>query len=205
MLFLPTFLALAGVTLVAAMSPGPDFVITIYYSARSRREGIFVVLGIISALSIWIIGSIAGLEVLLAQVNWLVRILRTFGALYLIYLGIRAILHGHHSAPSSPVSSISTSGLTAWRIGFLSDISNPKVLAFFSSIFIVLFPAHPPLWVEVTSVILMLSINIAWYCLIVFAFSLKQVSRVYYKIRRWIGYLTGAIFIGLGIRLLLER
>lgn len=205
MSYLPSLLTLVGVTLVGAMSPGPDFATTVYYSARSRREGVFVALGITSALSVWIIGSMAGLEVLLAHVNWLVQIMRTLGALYLVYLGIRAILHAHHPAPFSSASSITASGFAAWRVGFLSNIGNPKVLAFFSSIFIVLFPAHPPLWVEVASVVLMLSINIVWYCLVVFVFSLKPVMRVYQQAKRWIDYLTGAIFVALGVRLALER
>ena len=205
MSYLPSLLTLVGVTLIGAMSPGPDFATTVYYSTRSRREGIFVALGITSALLVWIVGSMAGLEVVLAQVNWLVQIIRVFGALYLIYLGIRAIFHAHSPAPSSSVSPITTSGLAAWRVGFLSNIGNPKVLAFFSSVFVVLFPAHPPLWVEAASVALMLSINIVWYGLIVFAFSLKPVTRVYQKAKRWIGYCTGAILVALGVRLVLER
>lgn len=205
MSYLPSLLTLAGVTLVGAMSPGPDFATTVYYSTRSRREGIFAALGITSALSVWIIGSMAGLEVVLAQVNWLVQIIRMLGALYLISLGIRAILHAHHPAPSSSASPITASGLAAWRVGFLSNMGNPKVLVFFSSIFVVLFPAHPPFWVEAASVALMLSINIVWYSLVVFAFSLKPVTRVYQKAQRWIGYLTGVIFVALGVRLALER
>ncbi|WP_126548163.1 LysE family translocator [Dictyobacter kobayashii] len=87
MSYLPSLLTLVGVTLIGAMSPGPDFATTVYYSTRSRREGIFVALGSTSALSVWIIGSMAGLAVVLAQVNWLVQIIRLLGALYLIYLG----------------------------------------------------------------------------------------------------------------------
>ncbi|GHO76549.1 threonine transporter [Ktedonobacter sp. SOSP1-85] len=205
MAYLPSLLTLVGVTLVGAMSPGPDFATTVYYSTRSRREGIFVALGITSALSVWIIGSMAGLAVVLAQVSWLIHIIRLLGALYLIYLGVRAILHAHHAAPSSSVAAITASRLAAWRVGFLSNIGNPKVLAFFSSIFVVLFPVHPPFWVEAASVALMLGVNIVWYSLVVCVFSLKPVTRLYQKGKRWIGYLTGALFVALGVRLALER
>ncbi|WP_126548164.1 LysE family transporter [Dictyobacter kobayashii] len=51
----------------------------------------------------------------------------------------------------------------------------------------------------------MLSVNIVWYSLVVCAFSLKPVTRVYQKAKRWIGYLTGALFVALGVRLALER
>jgi threonine efflux protein len=205
MSYLPSLIALAGVTLIGAMSPGPDFATTVYYSTRSRREGVFVALGITSALSVWIIGSMAGLEVLLAQVSWLVEIIRTLGALYLAYLGIRTILHAHLPIPPSSAPSGTTSDFPAWRVGFLSNIGNPKVLAFFSSVFVILFPANPPLWVQVASVVLMLLINIGWYGLVVCLFSLGPVAHVYRRAKRWIDYITGGIFVALGARLALER
>ena len=59
MSYLPSLMTLAGVTLVGAMSPSPDFATTVYYSTRSRREGIFVTLGITSALALWIMGPLA--------------------------------------------------------------------------------------------------------------------------------------------------
>ncbi|HEU5379789.1 MAG TPA: LysE family transporter [Ktedonobacteraceae bacterium] len=205
MSYLPNLATLAGVTVIAAMSPGPDFAATVLYSTRSRRGGLFVMLGIVSALSIWIIGSMAGLEVLLARVNWVINVLRVLGSLYLVYLGIRTLFHAHQPAPLSTESSFTTSAFAAWRVGFFSDIGNPKVLAFFSSIFVILLPANPPLWVEITSVILMLFINIIWYSLVVYVFSLKPVMRIYRQAKRWIDYVTGVVFIVLGVHLALSR
>lgn len=201
MSYLPALLALAGVTLVAAVSPGPDFVVTVHYSTHSQREGTFVALGVISALLVWIIGSIAGLEILFAQVSWLAEIIRILGAFYLIYLGIKTIHHARLPVPPSSTSLVITSSFSAWRVGFLSDIGNPKVLAFFSSVFLVVFPAHPPLWVQLVSIILMLIINIGWYGLVVYLFSLGPVAHLYRRTKRWIDYITGGIFVVLGIRL----
>lgn len=205
MSYLPSLMTLAGVTLVGAMSPGPDFATTAYYSTCSRRAGIFVALGITSALALWIMGSMAGLEFLLVRVHWVVEILRALGALYLVYLGIRTIAHAHRPAPQGSSPAVMTSGLPAWRVGFLSNMGNPKVLAFFSSVFVVLFPANPPLWVEAASVILMLLINIGWYGLVVCLFSLRPVTRSYRRAKRWIDSITGGVFVALGAHLAFER
>ena len=205
MSYLPSLITLAGVTLVAAMSPGPDFATTVYYSTRSRREGIFVALGVNSALSVWIIGSMAGLGVLLAQVNWLVEIIRTLGALYLVFLGIKIILSARHPIPSASALLGTDSNFSAWRVGFLSNIGNPKVLAFFSSIFVVLFPISPPLWIQGVIVVLMLLINIGWYGLVACMFSLRPVAHMYQRTKRWIDCITGGIFVALGIHLVIER
>src|SRR5690349_6543011 len=96
MSYLPSLIARAGVWTLAIMSPGPDFAATVQYATtRSRRDGMLIALGITSALSLWIIGSMVGLGVLLARMSWLIEIIRTAGACYLVYLGIKTILSAH--------------------------------------------------------------------------------------------------------------
>lgn len=211
MSYLPNLVALVGVWIAVVISPGPDFAATVQYAtARSRREGIFVALGITTALSLWIIASMVGLGVLLARVGWLLELIRMLGALYLVYLGIKTILQAHHplqqeqKTPSTNTP-VPTRGLSAWRVGFLTNISNPKAIAFFSSLFIVLLPVHPPLWVQTTSVVLMLLIAAGWFCFVACLFSLAPVTRAYRRAKRWIDYLTGGIFVALGLRLALEN
>lgn len=206
MTYLPHFITLAGVWVVMVISPGPDFAVTVQYAtARSRRDGLLVALGITSALSIWIVGSMAGMGVLLTHVSWLVTIIRALGALYLLYLGVRTWLQAHRPS-AQPVSITKMQhGLSAWRVGFLTNISNPKAVAFFSSLFVVLLPANPPLWVQATSVVLMLGIAVCWFCIVACLFSLKPIRHAYSRAKRWIDYLTGGVFIVLGIRLAVER
>jgi threonine efflux protein len=204
--YLPRLMVLIGVWVVAVISPGPDFAATVQYAtARSRRDGVLVALGIISAMSIWIISSMVGLGVLLARVSWLIEIIRTIGALYLVYLGIKTILHAHHPAPLPSSKPAPTRGFSAWRVGFLTNISNPKALAFFSSLFVVLLPANPPLWVQAASAVLMLMIAACWFCIVACLFSLGPVTSAYRRAKRWIDYMTGGIFVALGIRLAVEK
>jgi threonine efflux protein len=204
--YLPRLLVLVGVWALAVISPGPDFAATVQYAtARSRRDGVLVALGITSALSIWIIGSMVGLGVVLARMSWLVEIIRTVGALYLVYLGIRTILHAHHPATLASNKPVAKPGFSAWRMGFLTNIGNPKAVAFFSSLFVVLLPANPPLWVQAASVVLMLLIAACWFCVVAYLFSLGPVTNAYRRAKRWIDYITGGIFVVLGIRLAVER
>ncbi len=92
MLYLPQLLALAGVWAIVVISPGPDFVATVHHTvSRSRRDGLLVALGIAASTTIWATVSIVGLGVLFARFSWLVEIIRTTGALYLTYLGIKMI------------------------------------------------------------------------------------------------------------------
>lgn len=204
MFYLPTLLALSGIWILVVMTPGPDFVATVHYSTtRSRRDGILVALGITSALTIWIIGSLVGLEYLMARAAGLVEVIRTLGALYLIYLGIKTITHAHR-----PISSLDTSptrGFAVWRVGFLTNLGNPKAAAFFSSLFIVMLPSNPSIWFQTVCVVVMLAIALIWFSIVAWVFSADPIIKVYQRAKRWIEYITGSIFILLGARLALGK
>ncbi|GHO49562.1 LysE family translocator [Ktedonospora formicarum] len=204
--YMASLTLLAGVWLLAIISPGPDFAATVQYAtARSRREGIMVALGITSAIAIWIVGSMLGMGILMARLSWLVELMRIGGALYLIYLGVRSIMSAHRAAPEKVDIVPQKSGLSAWRVGFITNISNPKAVVFFSSLFVVILPANPPLWLQVASAALMLVMAAGWFCIVACLFSLAPITRAYRHTKRWIDYVTGGIFIALGIRLAVER
>ncbi len=206
MSYLPHLLTLIGVWVVVTITPGPDFAVTLHYAtARSRRDGVLVALGVATGLTIWITGSMAGLGVLFAHFSWLVEIIRTLGALYLTYLGIKMILSAHRPPPEIAAGVAPTRRLSAWGIGFLSNLSNPKLAAFFSSLFAALLPANLPLWVQGTTVVVMLAVTTAWLCIVACVSSLGPIVRGYRRVKRWIDYITGGLFVALGVRLAVER
>src|SRR5262249_25018784 len=148
---------------------GPDFIVTIRYSiAYSRRDGVFVALGIATGTTIWVTVGIIGLGVLFTKLSWLVFIMRTVGALYLACLGIKAIFKAHHPMQTLIVGaeSLSSRRMSAWRVGFFTNISNPKALAFFASIFVALLPVHPPFWFQVTIILIMVVTVATWFCIV---------------------------------------
>ncbi len=206
MSYLPHLLTLIGVWVVVTITPGPDFGVTIRYAtARSRRDGVFVALGVATGLTIWITGSMAGLGVLFAHFSWLVEIIRTLGALYLTYLGIKMILIAHRQPLEFAAGVVPTRRFSAWRIGFLSNLSNPKLAAFFSSLFAALLPANLPFWVQGTMVLVMLAVTTVWLCIVACFSSLGPIVRFYRRAKRWIDYITGGLFVALGVRLAVER
>jgi threonine efflux protein len=206
MSYLPHLLTLIGVWAIVTITPGPDFAVTLHYAtARSRRDGVYVALGIVTGLTIWITGSMAGLGILFAHFSWLVEIIRTLGALYLTYLGIRMILSARRPPIEIAAGVKPTCRLFAWRTGFFSNISNPKLAAFFSSLFAALLPANLPIWMLGTIVVVMLAVTTAWLFLVVCVSSLGPIVRYYRRVKRWIDYITGGLFVALGVRLAVER
>ena len=209
MFYVPQLALLMGVWAIAVISPGPDFVATVHLAvSRSRRDGILAGLGVTSGIALWIIASMAGLSVLFAQVIWLVDLFRLLGALYLLYLGVRTLWSAYRPQPSGEMlDNEPQSGRrgSSWRIGFLTNVGNPKALAFFGSIFAVLLPAHPPLWFQCVCILLMLGMAVAWFSTVACLFSFGPVARGYQRLKRWLDLVTGCLFVALGLRLALSR
>jgi threonine/homoserine/homoserine lactone efflux protein len=223
-------LPLFGVWLLAVVTPGPDFLVTVQYATRrSRRLGMLVGLGVASGILVWATGSMLGLSVLFARLSWLYDIVRFAGAAYLVYLGVRTLwsarrrnggaardvdppevdpVHADALPADPPLAVTSETGpgaLRAWRVGFLTNISNPKAAAFFSSLLGALMPVQTGGALRVLVVAVLVCITLAWYTLVSALFGLAPVARLYRRARRWIDRVMAAVLIALGARLALDR
>src|SRR2546427_8372117 len=126
-------LAFAGVSLLLAVTPGPDMaVVTKNALAHGRRGVLLTTSGIALALSIWVTATAVGLSAVLRASGELLFALKLAGAVYLAYLGVRTLLDSRRrpadlladAPPPAPAHAI-------FRQGFLSAISNPKLRVFF--------------------------------------------------------------------------
>src|SRR5262245_49789735 len=93
MTFWTGFMVITVVHLLAAASPGPDFVyVTKQSLAFGRRAGMLASLGIALGLGIHIVYSAAGLAAVIAHsAKWMLAI-KLAGGGYLIYLGIKGLM-----------------------------------------------------------------------------------------------------------------
>ena len=211
--YAPHLLALLGVWLLAVITPGPDFVVTSRYAvARSRRDGALVGLGVASGVAIWVTLSLAGLGFAMVYLRGPLAVLRLLGAFYLVFLGAQALWSAArprrtqgeegdaHTDVARPLRR-----LPSWLIGFLTNIGNAKALAFFTSIFALLLPANPPLWLDAAILVGMVSISAGWFSLVALLFSLAPIARAYHRAHRWIDALTGGVFVALGVELAANR
>ncbi len=86
------FLLITSVHLLAAASPGPDFVLVSQQTlAKGRRTGLICSVGITLGLSIHIIYSVLGLATVIAHSQPLLTAIKWLGGSYLIYLGWQGI------------------------------------------------------------------------------------------------------------------
>lgn len=156
--------------------------------------------------TIWVTLSVFGLNFVLARYQWLGGLIRTAGACYLIYLGLRLMLSSKvapslAAVPAAPARSM----LRAFRSGLLTNLSNPKTAAFFASLFVVMMPPDPPLAAQLAAIVLIVTISATWYGLVALTFSAGPAARIYRRGRRVIDVVSGGLFVAFGVKLFATR
>lgn len=195
-----------GVWSITVLSPGPNFFATAYTAtAQNRRTGLFVALGIAVGTSVWATGSLMGLGILFQHAAWLYMAVKIIGGLYLIYTGIRMVMTARQSlAQPDATSPDLTSGRAFWR-GLIVDLSNPKAAIFFTSLFAVAVPPTAPGWFQIMIVSLVVTMAGGWYMLVAVIVNAGPIARFLAKAQKTIGYVTGAVFMGLGVKIIADR
>jgi len=192
--------------LATTLSPGPNVLLVVRNALRYGPPAMAVtLLGNLSAQLVVTSGVALGVGALLIAIPTAFLVLKIVGAGYLIYLGLRQLFTRIPAIqPKGEVKVYPSS--SNWKIGteaFLVSVSNPKTLIFLCA-FLPQFLDHdrPILWqfmmmyVTVAAIVVIVH---SVYCYTAYRFS-KRLSSA-----RWVVALkrtTGAIFIGLGVRLL---
>jgi RhtB (resistance to homoserine/threonine) family protein len=131
-------LAFIGVSLVVICTPGPDTVLTIRNTlAGGRRGGVFTAAGVSAGQLTWTVASALGLAALLQASQAVFGWLKLAGAAYLIYLGVRSLISAwrrQQFIASELQAPRRLRGSAALRQGLISNLANPKMIAFFLSV-----------------------------------------------------------------------
>ena len=204
--FLLPLLGLALVHLLAVTSPGPSTVVVIQTAAVSgRRGGLLAALAMMAGALAWAAAALYGLQALFARFEWLYLAFRFAGAIFLIYLAIMLWRHARDPLPEVDVSA--GPGTAGWQIflrALLLQLSNPKIMVFFGSIFLSLLPADLPAWME-GSVLLLVAFNeFTWFALLALLFSGGTARAFYRRSKFWLDRIMGGALALLGLRLALS-
>lgn len=206
------FFALCTLALIhfcALMTPGPDFLMVSQTAiSRSRRDSIYVVLGITTGAMVWALLAMLGLNFLFEQFSWLKRAMLILGGLYLCWLGylmLRSAFSTKSAQGTTPVIEVPTSAGLSFAKGLLTNLSNPKAVIYFGSVFS-LFLSNPKLehWHGLLFLIVSLE-TVLWFSLVAFVFSLPRCKAAYENASRWIDGISGGLFTLLGMFLIGNR
>jgi len=192
--------------LVLVVTPGPDmaFVLGQTLSGGARR-GWAATAGVYAGVLVHIGLAAAGVAALVAANPALFTALRLAGAAYLVYLGVQGLRAAFRPAAGAAPSATVQPGLgAAFRQGFVTNLLNPKVGLFFLA-FVPLFvdPARSAPWLQM----LVLGPMLPLMAIPFYAVLITAAARLAGRVRggaagRWLDGAAGALFLGLGLRLL---
>ena len=200
-----------GLFLVASialiLAPGPD---SLYVLARGlgqgRRAGLVAALGSSSGLLVHTTLAALGLAVLLQTSEIAYTVVRVGGALYLIYLGVRALLSRERFAVGATASQFSPQRM--YLQGMLTNVLNPKVALFFIAFLPQFADPHTPSF-ALSMLTLGLTFAMLTVCYLTLVGTLSgALGRTLLSQPRVAGamrWVTGGVFIGLGLRLLIPE
>jgi RhtB (resistance to homoserine/threonine) family protein len=203
--------AFAGVAALLIITPGPDTaVVTKNALLHGRRTALGTALGVNTGLLVWTVASAFGLAALVRASSVAFDALKFAGALYLIWLGIQALRAAHRSAPGL-IAPRSTSrpqagGLFGFRQGVASDLANPKIAVFFTSLLPQFVSHHgATLWPFLLLGGLFVAMTTAWLSGFAVAASRASGALRRPRVKRALDRFTGVVLIAFGLRLATEH
>jgi threonine/homoserine/homoserine lactone efflux protein len=199
---------LVGFLLVAAVvivTPGQDTALTIRNTlAGARRGGVATAAGVSAGQAAWTVATSVGLAAVIAASEPLFRAVKLAGAAYLVLLGLQSL----HSALrrrtcASPRAAVSVGARRAFRQGLVSNLGNPKMAVFFTSLL-------PQFGGESFGALLALGLvfcSMTFVWLSAYAAAVAKAGDVLRRsaIRRVLDAIVGAALVALGLRLASER
>lgn len=203
MTFQPTPLeAVALFTIVlaiglGAMSPGPSFVMVARTAlAATPAHGRLAALGIGAASLIFSVAAVTGLGVVFLAAEWLFVAVKVAGGAFLVYLGIQMWRsRGSHAEIEAERTG---GGSRTFLTALLTQMSNPKAIVVYASVFASALPTNPSLWLMVAIPVCVAAVETLWYLIVATVLSRQSAQQTYRRWSRAIDRTAGSILGGLG-------
>jgi threonine/homoserine/homoserine lactone efflux protein len=192
-------LAFLAVAVVVIVTPGQDTALTVRNTlAGGRRAGVRTAIGVVTGQAVWALAASAGVAALLVASEPAFVALKLAGAAYLVYLGAQALLAAVRRRPPPAHEAHAAAGGHELRQGLLSNLGNPKMAVFFSS----LLPQFGDSFAALLGLgLLFCALTLTW--LTAYAFALARAGDVLRRprVRRAIDAVTGTALVVLVLRL----
>jgi threonine/homoserine/homoserine lactone efflux protein len=204
--------AFLGIAVLVIVTPGQDTALTIRNTLLGGRAGgTSTALGVATGQALWTLATSAGLAALLVASEPVFAAVKLAGAAYLVFLGAHALWGALRPSAGTPARANQErparrlAPAAALRQGIVSNLGNPKMAAFFTS----LLPQFAPPGDAAFVAPLLLGLT---FCLLTlgwltgYALVVAKAGDVLRRplIRRALDGLTGAVLVALGLRLAAE-
>jgi threonine/homoserine/homoserine lactone efflux protein len=191
------------IAVVVTLTPGPGTATILRVAARDgRRAALSAIVGNSAGVLVWGVLSAVGVSSLILASQLAFDALRLVGAAVLIVIGLRSLLQRHRGSESPREDK--PRRRAGWRSGLVTSVSNPKLAVFFVALFPQFLTRDSPVLpyaLGMAGVIVVL--DVLWFSTLAFAVDRAR-TMLKPPVQRGMERFTGAVMVGLGLRLAAE-
>lgn len=196
---LETLLTISLLHWVVLVTPGVNFVLLAQLAVSAKRStAAMAVAGVTTATLIWATLAVSGVGVIFAAHSVARLLAQLAGGGYLLYVAWRLWRSKASSDVDAPVHL--TLG-SAFQLGLVTNMLNPKPALFFGSVFVTTFPANSGCSLIVAAVALVYFNSVAWHLFLVVAFSVPRVKRGYQRFSHVFNRVASVLVAAFGLKL----
>jgi threonine/homoserine/homoserine lactone efflux protein len=199
-----SFLAFA---VVLVLVPGPDFaVVTRNALTGGRPRGRWSAVGVASSNAVQGAAAAAGLGAVVVRIEPVFLAVKWAGIAYLLYLAAQAFRSARRGEYAAAPDGGLEDGqrLKGLRQGFLSNITNPKVLVFYLAVLPQFLGAHAAVWTLLVFALSHAALSLLYLLLLVTGLERARRVLARRRVRRGLDLVTGSALLGFGAKLASE-
>ena len=197
------FLSISLLIMLAAISPGPDFaMVTKNALMYTRQHGIATALGASISLLIHSSYCMLGLALAVSQSLLAFNLIKTIGAIYLVYIGIKSLLAKRTQMPMAYQHSSHMITLKqAFYQGFWGNLLNPKAIMFLLAFFTLIVKPNSSTWLEAGFAIEISVIHMIWFSSLSYLLTHRHVKKHLARAQYYIVKVMGVLLVAFGVRI----
>lgn len=193
--------------MLGVMSPGPDYLMIIRNSLNNTRSiGLWTAFGLVIGITIHMTYSILGFGVILKQHTTALIAIRYIGAAYLLWIAYQSFRQSfnHKNMETIKASKKEHHVLSPWnafRMGFLTDITNPNAALFIISLYA--GASQVQLSELFLSAIALAVLTFMWYGSVALFLTIPLIQREVNNYKHWIDRVVGTCLAVFAFKLIL--
>jgi amino acid exporter len=194
--------SLFALCLATCAVPGPNnFMLMRLGMRRGRAAAMWAGMGTTLSCIVWCALAALGLAAVLSAAPWLYKILRVGGGLYLLWFAW-ALFRSKPEAATPEGEEPRRGAARAFWQGFAVNMTNPKSVLFFASIFSAYVGPNTPLWMHAAAVALVCLTCLLWQMAMAWLFSATAPAAAYSRAQRPLDLAAAALMGGFGVSLI---
>ncbi|MBQ0267488.1 LysE family translocator [Providencia huaxiensis] len=195
-------IAVATITILAVISPGPDFAMVTRNSyTYGIKTGLLCALGIAMGVQVHVFYTVFGITLVILSSPTLFLIVKLIGVFYLVYIGFKSLTN-KVKISSDKTTSKPLSALNAFKNGFLTNALNPKTMFFVVSVYSQVISTQNSIWLNLSYGLFISFAHWLWFSLIAIFFATPVVRNKILNYQFVMDRTIGTLLILLGLSLL---